>query len=179
MMDRTRRIVYTLLALIPIVGVLFILATIHLLLMLVGLVVTLAGLLVLKQMGVIQPLPEKKSPQTDEPPLPPPPQMQHVYMVLSERDSLDSERILVNRESFTIGRQPDNDWVLNSDRVSRHHLQIDYNPDENACYVTDMGSANGTYLNGERLKKGERHMLIQGDNLMIDDRSFNVQYAYY
>lgn len=180
-MERARKVIYALMVLIPLAAVLFVLGTIHWLLLLAGLAAALAGVLVLQKLGIIAPLRRGMAEEEpDEPPLPPTEHnVKHVYMVLSEGDSLEAQRIRVDREHFTIGREPDNDWVLGSARVSRHHLSIDYSPEENACYVSDCGSRNGTFLNGRRLEKGERCKLVQGDYLMIDDRSFNVQYAHF
>ena len=48
---------------------------------------------------------------------------------------------------ITIGRASENDVVLNQTEVSRKHVQISF--DGSQYRVTDLGSANGTYL-GER-----------------------------
>ncbi|MDR1882217.1 MAG: FHA domain-containing protein [Prevotella sp.] len=51
---------------------------------------------------------------------------------------------------ITIGRSRENDIVINDGRVSRNHLQIV--KDNNGNYsVIDLGSSNGTFVNGERL----------------------------
>jgi serine/threonine protein kinase len=50
---------------------------------------------------------------------------------------------------FTIGRESDNDLVLADGKVSRHHARIEQTP---AGYqVVDLGSSNGTTLEGVRL----------------------------
>lgn len=51
---------------------------------------------------------------------------------------------------ITIGRGPNNDVVIQDDRVSRAHLQIVIN-DNGICSVVDLNSANGTFVNGERI----------------------------
>jgi len=58
-----------------------------------------------------------------------------------------SRRVMVGRNEFTIGRQPDCDLAISDSRLSRKH----------ACIVNtggrftieDQGSSNGTDLNGE------------------------------
>jgi len=46
------------------------------------------------------------------------------------------------------GRDPDSDLVLDDVTVSRHHAI--FTVDEGGLRVVDLGSLNGTYLNGER-----------------------------
>ena len=56
----------------------------------------------------------------------------------------------VQRKVITIGRSIDNDCVINSPFVKRHHCQI--TQDESGQYsILDLGSSNGTYVNGIRI----------------------------
>lgn len=50
----------------------------------------------------------------------------------------------------TIGRLNDNDVIIADDKVSRHHVQIIL--DDNGNYIIqDIGSRNGTYVNGNKI----------------------------
>lgn len=49
----------------------------------------------------------------------------------------------------TVGRQTGNDLQLSHPQVSRQHARFDCTADE--CQITDLGSANGTRVNGEKL----------------------------
>jgi len=51
---------------------------------------------------------------------------------------------------ITIGRIQDNDIVVNDVSVSYHHLQLVQNDNGN-CSVVDLGSTNGTFVNGQRI----------------------------
>ena len=51
---------------------------------------------------------------------------------------------------ITIGRNQDNDIVVNDERASRSHLQIVQSHNGNYS-VVDLGSANGTFVNGQRI----------------------------
>ncbi len=55
----------------------------------------------------------------------------------------------VNR--LRIGRAFDNEIILDAPSVSRHHAQLDYN-NGNQPVISDLGSANGTFVNGEILR---------------------------
>jgi len=61
-----------------------------------------------------------------------------------------------------IGRDASNDIVINGDEsVSRFHFVIEYENGES--YVADVGSKNGTFLNGKPIL--ERMLLQEGDRL--------------
>lgn len=51
---------------------------------------------------------------------------------------------------ISIGRVSDNDIVINDPLVSRHHLQIA--KEGGRYWVVDLGSTNGTYVNGVRVQ---------------------------
>jgi pSer/pThr/pTyr-binding forkhead associated (FHA) protein len=57
-------------------------------------------------------------------------------------------------KSWTIGSKPDCDLVVTLPRVSGHHCRL--TRDENGYLLEDLGSTNGTYLNGVRITDGVR-----------------------
>lgn len=67
---------------------------------------------------------------------------------------------------LTIGRSQENDIVINDAKVSRIHLQLVIS-DDGTYSVVDLNSANGTYVNGERIY-GEAK-LKQNDEIRIGD----------
>ena len=62
----------------------------------------------------------------------------------------------------TIGRALDNDIRLQSSRVSRHHTRLETSDGE--AWIIDLGSANGTLVNGERVA---RRLVEIGDTITI------------
>ena len=64
----------------------------------------------------------------------------------------------------TIGRGQDNNIVINDEKVSRTHLQM-VQDDSGNISVVDVGSTNGTYVNGVRIIGETR--LKDGDNVRI------------
>ncbi len=53
----------------------------------------------------------------------------------------------------------------NSEIVSRVHANVRVEGD--ACYLEDVGSSNGTYVNNTPLPKGNRHRLRAGDRISL------------
>jgi serine/threonine protein kinase len=70
---------------------------------------------------------------------------------------------------YTIGRGSKSDLVLTDFLVSRHHFQVEKSGD--LFSITDMGSHNGTYLNGIPLQ-GEA-MLCVGDIIRSGETLFS------
>lgn len=72
----------------------------------------------------------------------------------------------VNTDEFTIGRSVNNDLLIDSTKISRSHLKILAGLDE-SYHVQDLGSANGTMLNGKTLEKLEEYHLRAGGELQL------------
>ena len=66
----------------------------------------------------------------------------------TSRHTLKSFRVT---SSGTIGRAPDNTLVLDDPLISKHHARIDVSP--NGLVVTDLGSTNGIYVEGQRVSQ--------------------------
>lgn len=81
-------------------------------------------------------------------------------------------RIAVKDESFLIGRDKHADLTLNCTSSSRRHgLLI---KDEHSVTILDLGSRNGTVVNGRRLKLGETVRLQHKDVLQFGSDAFRV-----
>lgn len=72
---------------------------------------------------------------------------------------------LQGQVSLTIGRDPGNDIVLPHPIVSRQHARIKRARPEGAYTIEDLGSTNGTFVNGERVV--EPRLLHRGDRIHI------------
>lgn len=73
---------------------------------------------------------------------------------------------------ITIGRSSNNDIIIEDVKVSRVHLQLVQN-DGGDVSVVDLNSANGTYVNGQRIN-GEVH-LHPNDTIRIGDTNIQWQ----
>lgn len=75
--------------------------------------------------------------------------------------------IPVRPEPVMIGRQAGTDLQLEHQQVSRRHAELHCAPGE--CLLMDLGSANGTYLNGQKMTPRVPVPLTQGDSIRIGD----------
>ena len=65
-------------------------------------------------------------------------------------------------QSITMGREPDNDIVVENLLVSGYHARID--PAGREYILTDLQSKNGTFVNGERVTSTK---LKDGDQILV------------
>ena len=86
--------------------------------------------------------------------------------VVAEIITSADEHFPINTRWLRIGRDESNDIVLTDDTyVSRFHAWITY--EQERFWVEDLGSTNGTMLNGARLKR--RELLASGDKIKIGE----------
>lgn len=80
------------------------------------------------------------------------------------------ERVVLDKNKITFGRQSTCDCVLKHPTVSREHFFIERAG--NKFLVVDNSSGNGTYANGERITWAE---LKDGDNIQAGPFAFTVE----
>jgi hypothetical protein len=71
-------------------------------------------------------------------------------------------RFLLDRDATTVGRHPDSEIFLDDVTVSRRHAE--FLRTDTGVTVRDLGSLNGSYVNGERV---EERTLGTGDEVQI------------
>ncbi len=83
-----------------------------------------------------------------------------------------SEYALADSGEMLVGRSGDVQIVLSEDMVSRRHARIAY--DASRITIEDLGSTNGTFVNGEKIKRAD---LKEGDRVLIGSSIFKVVHA--
>ena len=73
--------------------------------------------------------------------------------------------------SFTVGRLPDCDIVIDHPSVSKRHARLGWDEAIRRCTVTDVGSRNGTLLNDRPLTE-DGYVVSDDDVLTFGDESF-------
>ncbi|MDP9344088.1 MAG: FHA domain-containing protein, partial [Actinomycetota bacterium] len=78
-------------------------------------------------------------------------------------------------DDLDIGRSGDADGRLGEDpQLSRHHARIQRTADGRLALV-DLGSTNGTFVNGERISTPV--LLTQGDTIQVGKSTLRLEFA--
>ena len=83
----------------------------------------------------------------------------------------DGQGIPLTSQKFLIGRESDCHLRTNSELISRHHCV--FSVDEYAVRLRDLGSTNGTFVNGERVPG--QVVLNPGDRIRIGRLEFELE----
>lgn len=75
--------------------------------------------------------------------------------LLGRGGSYDGTRVVLEKPLNTVGRDDDCDVTLEDPSVSRRHAQLRLAPDGNRLTVVDLRSSNGTFIDGQRIKRAE------------------------
>ncbi len=78
----------------------------------------------------------------------------------------------VPRGKFILGRETDCHLVLDSNSVSRHHCVLLL--DDYTLRIRDLASKNGTFVNRDQTRVGER-ILVHGDTVRVGDMVIRVE----
>jgi hypothetical protein len=82
----------------------------------------------------------------------------------------------LEKDSFLIGKkQQEVDGYLPEATVSRVHARIQQSDGD--CYLEDMNSTNGTFLNGERLEYHQKARLEQGDRIAFGTVEYQFEWG--
>ena len=71
-------------------------------------------------------------------------------------------RFELEADALSLGREAGNDIQLHDTEVSRRHAELKRS--EQTFTLTDLGSSNGTYVNGKRI---DSHLLANGDEVQM------------
>jgi len=81
-------------------------------------------------------------------------------------------RFELNAKAITLGRGSPNDIQLEGDEfASAHHARVE--PRRDGVWIEDIGSTNGTYVNGTRLDRPQR--LTAGDVVRVGETDLRFE----
>ena len=87
---------------------------------------------------------------------------EEIPLLIAQSGPLEGQRWLIS-DKMIIGRDPTCDIVISDRQVSRHHIRL--SPTTSGILLEDLGSKNGTHINGELLH--ESKMLQDADSIQI------------
>ena len=102
-----------------------------------------------------------------------PPSLQMGRLVVVKSPELEEGADFeLNSSQLMIGRGRQNDIALvHDDYASARHARVE--PRQDGVWVQDLGSTNGTYLNGARLERPRR--LTQGDIIRVGETDLRYE----
>ncbi len=86
-----------------------------------------------------------------------------------------SPQITIPQGTITIGRKPGNTIILPDAYISGRHADIV--TDANGTYLIDVGSSNGTFVNGQKLAPQERQLLLEGDSVKLGQTEYTFRFV--
>ena len=93
------------------------------------------------------------------------------FPVLVSCNRARSHDIVLDKDELLIGKiQGVVDIYMNGQNVSRIHAKVFRN--QEGYGIVDMGSTNGTYVNGEQITERKRVFLKEGDEVQLADLKF-------
>ncbi|RME03791.1 MAG: FHA domain-containing protein [Deltaproteobacteria bacterium] len=92
------------------------------------------------------------------------------YLVIGEEEK---RVVTLTGERMEIGRYPELDITLYDDRVSRYHAEIRRKGEQ--WLLVDLGSRNGTRLNGVRIEPRQDYPLAARDEIEIGGTTFRFE----
>src|SRR5438105_386039 len=95
-------------------------------------------------------------------------------LLIFKSGSREGRAVDINRGRVTIGRVAENDVQLTGEKVSRHHAVIEVE-DGQRVVLRDLGSRNGTFVDGHRLAGS--CVLTGGEQLRFGDEELRVEDA--
>lgn len=96
------------------------------------------------------------------------------YLVVNHFDGREERVALPPSETpIRVGRETDNDVVLNDPRSSRYHAQV--RRGERGLEVMDVGSANGTFIGSQRIEANTWQPLPSGSVAYLGDTTLTFQ----
>ena len=121
---------------------------------------------------IVEGAPVRKAPAP-----PPPPKHDWVVLLSAEGVALDGRDVPITVGRWKVGRAPRDEAgvtgvPVRDPSMSRDHFFLEVGAA--AAVLRDVGSTNGTYVNGARV---QRHVLREGDTIRAGETTFHVRVA--
>jgi pSer/pThr/pTyr-binding forkhead associated (FHA) protein len=91
-----------------------------------------------------------------------------------EDQQLQEMERVYTKNSVSIGRHIRNDFCIPNRFASSYHARIEFSNNNYVLY--DLGSTNGSYLNGKKLEQNEQKIIKNGDIITIADNEIVLSF---
>ncbi len=95
-----------------------------------------------------------------------------MFKLVAVGGKIRGKEIILNEGENILGRSPEADHMITVDGVSKKHLSITVNGEN--CFVEDLGSSNGTFVNGKLVTKST---VVDGDKVALPNIIFQLVYV--
>ncbi|KAF2882120.1 hypothetical protein ILUMI_24042 [Ignelater luminosus] len=100
-----------------------------------------------------------------------PPCMRIIVKSTSVSKLKEGTLFIVTYEGGTLGREGNHSILIPDINISKHHLRFSFDKDTGHYLITDLGSRNGTLLNGKRIsaskQESEPTEVVHGSHIQI------------
>jgi pSer/pThr/pTyr-binding forkhead associated (FHA) protein len=86
--------------------------------------------------------------------------------ILLKNQTISRYQIVDGKDSFVIGRSDRADVQIESDLISREHLKISFDQN-NQLFIEDLNSSNGTWFNKQRIPTKEKLSYVLGEDIYL------------
>jgi pSer/pThr/pTyr-binding forkhead associated (FHA) protein len=90
---------------------------------------------------------------------------------------IQKRKSTTNPDMITIGRSPENDIVLYNRLVSKSHAYLGLGASDEAIFLVDNYSTNGTYVNNIELSATGNYQLAEGDEISFGPETKVVYFS--
>ena len=94
--------------------------------------------------------------------------------LLIQRPDHDEEKFTLPNKRLSVGRQSDNELVIDDESLSRRHAVV--TPSDEGHAIADQGSCNGVWVNGQRVTEAPVP-LRDGDEVALGGRGVVLRYC--
>ncbi len=86
------------------------------------------------------------------------------------------EDIIIDKDDFIIGRLAEHvDYILKNNAVGKLHAELIYR--NGTCFVKDLNTVNGTFINNTRIDSNKEVELKESDRLQLANSEFVLTYS--
>jgi len=96
-----------------------------------------------------------------------------VSITQTHRSQPDRAEYSFDQPQVRLGRGEENDLPLSGASISKNHARLFIH--ENACFVEDLGSLLGTYVNSRKLVPHQATAIRSGDQVVIFPHAFTIK----